>query len=193
MKFEAFSEEPIRDADIIDTDRLKEQAKAIDEDRLREENTDTLVEEIMDGERLTPPRVKTDQHERKTESEPPNAEVRVEMPARGDIELLKHPSISLSSSDEPFPVEYEDGTLSYVVEVGDATAKEVKGEISSRNSMLSINPEQSVDKIEKKNKNAERAVRGVIRRRKEEIKSEGEKLDEILNADDEDDSFPRTL
>lgn len=189
MKFEAFSGDEIRDADIIDVGRLKEEAQSIPDERLREEDMDTLVEEILDGERLTPPRVTPDQHDRVTESEPPDAKVRVEMPARGDIELLQHPSLSLSNDEEPFTVEYEDGTLSYVVEIGDSTAKEVKGIIDRRNSMLSIKPDQSADKIKRKNRDAEKAVKRVFRRRKEEIKSEEEKLDEVLNSDD-DDGFP---
>jgi uncharacterized FlaG/YvyC family protein len=189
MELEVFHDEQIRDADLIDIDQLKEEAESIDDERLREENIDTLVNEIVDGELLTPPKVRTDQAERTVESEPPNAEVRVEMPVRGDIELLKHPSISLSSSEEPFTVEYEDGMLSYVVEVGDKTSGEVNREINSRQSMLEIKPDQSADNIEDKNDNAKRAVRGTIKRRREEIKSEEEKLDDILDPDD-DDSLP---
>jgi len=190
MELEVFSDEPIRDADLIDIDWFKEEAESIDDERLREENIDTLVSEIADGELLTPPKVRTGQAERSVESEPPNAEVRVEMPAKGDIELLTHPHISLSSSEEPFTVEYEDGMLSYVVGVGDRTSGEVNREIKSRQSMLEIKPDQMGETIEDKNENAKQAVRGVIKRRREEIKSEEEKLDDILEPDD-DDGLPR--
>jgi len=186
MELEVFSDEPIRDADLIDIDQLKEEAESIDGERLREENTDVLVNEIVDGELLTPPKVRTEQAERTVESEPPNAEVRVEMPARGEIELLKHPNISLSSGKEPFTVEYEDGTLSYVVEVGDRTSGGVNREIDNRQSMLEIQPDQAADEIEKKNEKAKQSVRRAIKRRREEIKSEEEKLDDILDPDDDD-------
>ena len=186
MELEVFSDEQIRDVDLIDIDRLKKEAENIDDERLREENIDTLVNEIVDGELLTPPKVRTDQAERTVESEPPNAEVRVEMPATGDIELLKHPNVSLSNSEEPFRVEYEDRMLSYVVEVGDRTSDLVNQEINDRQSMLEIKPDQAADEIEDKNENAKRAVRRAINRRREEIKSEEEKLADIINPDDDD-------
>lgn len=194
MKFEAFSGPKLRDKKgLIDTDRLQEEAEAISEDRLREEETSDLVDGIMDGETLTPPKVNTEMAERDMKSEPPNAEVKVEMPASGDIELLEYPTIPLSSGKEPFDVEYDGEVLSYVLEVGDATVPEINSEIEDRQHMLSFHPDNSEDKIEQKNKNARRAVRRVIRRRKEEIKSEEEKLEEILDADEDDDEFPRTL
>ena len=182
ISFVAFEKDAIRDISPIDTDRLTSEVDEIGEERLRSEETESLVDEIMKGETLTTPTVATEQASRKKKSDPPNATVEVEVPANGDVELLQHPLYPVSDSDKQFECQYDGDTLSFVVDVGKNTSPDVEDEISNKLRQLSFHSEEMDEDVETKNNSAQRSVRRRINRRKEEIKSEDEKLDEILDG-----------